>query len=96
MSSILTNERQISIFQFFCNPAPWSLVGKRAEVKRFTQNWGPRITAIPLICTEGIIDIGIYEGNMKGATFHEFVTEKLCLNVLPFDGRNPRSVVILG
>lgn len=60
------------------------------------QNWGPRITAIPLICTEGIIDTGIYEGNINGATFHDFVTEKLCPNLLPFDGINPRSVVILG
>ena len=73
-----------------------SLVGKRAEVKKVIQNWGLRITAIPLICTEGIIDVGIYEGNVNGATFHDFVTEKLCPYLLPFDGRNPRSVVILG
>ncbi|KAJ7380577.1 hypothetical protein OS493_009044 [Desmophyllum pertusum] len=73
-----------------------SLVGKRAEVKKFMQNWGPRITAIPLICTEGIIDTGIYEGNINGVTFHDFVTEKLCPNLLPFDGINPCLVVILG
>jgi len=65
-------------------------------VKEFMQNWGPRITAILLICYEGIIDIGLYQGNVDSATFEDFVTEKLCPNLLPFNGTNPRSVVILG
>ena len=60
------------------------------------QNWGPRITAIPIICTEGMIDLGLYQGNVNGATFEGFVDEKLCPNLLPFDGINPRSVVIMG
>nr|XP_058973947.1 uncharacterized protein LOC131800278 [Pocillopora verrucosa] len=72
-----------------------SLVGKRAVVKKFMQNWGPHITAIPIICTEGIIDIGMYTGNVNAVTFLNFVTDKLCPNLLPFNGRNPRSVVIL-
>ena len=60
------------------------------------QNWGPRITAIPIICTEGMIDLGLYQGNVNGATFEDFVDEKLCPNLLPFNGINPRSVVIMG
>ena len=59
------------------------------------QNWGRRITAIPIICNEGIIDIGMYAGNVNAVTFLNFVTDKLCPNLLPFNGRNPRSVVIL-
>ncbi|XP_022780415.1 uncharacterized protein LOC111321714 [Stylophora pistillata] len=59
------------------------------------QNWGPRITAVPIICTEGMIDVGLYQGNVSGATFEGFVDEKLCPNLLPFDGINPRSVVIM-
>ena len=65
-------------------------------VKRVMQNWGPRITAIPVLCTERIMDIGLYEGTVKAATFQDFVTEKLCPNLLPFNGVNLRSVVILG
>ena len=65
-------------------------------VKRVMQNWGPRITAFPVLCTEGIMDIGLYEGTANAATFQDFVTEKLCPNLLPFNGVNPRSVVILG
>ena len=68
-------------------------------MKRVMQNWGPRITAIPVLCTGGgggVMDIGLYEGTVNAATFQDFVTEKLCPNLLPFNGVNPRSVVILG
>ena len=74
-----------------CSP-----IGKRAEVKRMTQNWGLRITAILILCTEGMIDLGLYQGNVNGATFKDFVDEKLCPNLLPFNGINSRSVLIMG
>ena len=54
------------------------------------------VTAIPILCTEGMVDLGLYEGNVNTATFLDFVTEKLCPNILPFNGVNPRSIVILG
>ena len=65
-------------------------------VKQFKQNWGPRITAIPVLCTEEIIDLGIYEGNVNAATFLNFTRDGLCPNLLPFNGINPRSMVVLG
>ena len=65
-------------------------------MKRITQNWGLRITAIPILCTEGMIDLGLYQGNVNGATFKDFVDEKLCPNLLPFNGINSRSVLIMG
>ena len=45
-----------------------SLVGKRATVKRQAQNWGPCITAIPVICTEGMIEVGI-RARLMGQNF---------------------------
>ena len=68
---------------------------EKSSGKKFMQNWGPRITAIPVICTEGIIDIGMYAGNVNAGTFLNFVTDKLCPYLLPFNGRNLQSVVIL-
>ena len=65
-------------------------------MKKVMQNWGPRITAIPILCSEGMVDLGLYEGNVNAATFLDFVTEKLCPNILPFNGVNLQSVVILG
>ena len=58
--------------------------------------WGPRITAIPIICSEGLLDVGLYEGHVNGETFLTFVNNVLTPCLLPFDGFNPRSVVILG
>ena len=60
------------------------------------QNWGPHKTSFPILCTEGMIDLGLYQGNVNGATFEDFVDEKLCSNLLPFYGINLRSVVIVG
>ena len=74
-----------------------SLVGERTVVKKVKmQNWGSRATAIPILCTEGMVELGLYEGNVNVATFQDFVTEKLCPNILPFNGVNTRSIVILG
>ena len=41
------------------------------------QNWGPHKTAFPILCTEEMIDLGLYQGNVNGATFEDFVDEKL-------------------
>jgi len=74
----------------------YSPIGKRAEVKCTAQNRGPRITAISIIRTEGMIDLGLFQGNVNGVTFEDLVDEKLCPNLLSFNGINPRSVVIMG
>ena len=90
ISKLLSQDKRLS------GSYGYSPVGTRATVKRQAQNWGPRITAIPIICMEGMVEVGIYQGNVDGARFEEFVDQKLCPNLLPFNGVNPRSVVIMG
>ncbi len=58
--------------------------------------WGPCITAILVICTEGLLDIGIYNRHITGETFLDFVINTLAPCLLPFNRFNPQSVVILG
>lgn len=60
------------------------------------QNWGPRISAIPVISTDGFLDVGLYRGNVNEAVFLEFVDDVLAPNLQAFNGVNPRSVVIMG
>ena len=74
----------------------YSFRGYRAEVHRQLSKWNPRIKVIPIICTEGLIEIGIYRGTTNGDVFLQFVNERRVLNLLPFDGVNPRLVVIMG
>ena len=45
----------------------------------------------------GLMDVGLYRGHVNEVTFLDFVTlDVLAPNLLPFDGVNPRSVVIMG
>lgn len=67
----------------------------RAEVVRPHANWGPRISAIPIASTEGLLDVGIYRGNVNSDVFLDFVHDHLAPNVNPFNGINPRSIVVM-
>ena len=46
--------------------------------------------------TEGLLDIGIYNGHVNDEIFLEFVKTILAPYLLPFNGTNKRSIVILG
>ncbi|KXJ08334.1 hypothetical protein AC249_AIPGENE28337 [Exaiptasia diaphana] len=72
-----------------------SFKGTRAEVARLRQPWGPRISAIPVVSTDGILDIGIYDGHVDGALFLHFVNTTLAPHLQPFNGFNARSIVVL-
>jgi len=68
----------------------------RAEELRPHLNWGPRISAIPIASTAGLLDVGIYRGNVNSDVFLDFVHDHLAPNVSPFNGINPRSIVVMG
>ena len=56
---------------------------------------GKRYSAIPVMSIEGVHDVYIAEGSVNGEKFEHFVEECLLPNLLPFDGINQRSVVIM-
>ena len=56
---------------------------------------GMRYTAIPVISIDGIHDIFIAEGTMNGERFTKFVKDVLLPHLNPFNGINPRFVVIM-
>ena len=56
---------------------------------------GTRYTAIPVLSTAGIHDVFIGEGTMNGERFKNFVRDVLLPHLNPFNGINPRSVVIM-
>lgn len=65
------------------------------EVVRPDANWGPRISAIPIASREGLLDVGIYRGNVNSDVFLDFVHDHLAPNVNPFNGINPPSIVVM-
>ena len=56
---------------------------------------GKRYSAIPIVSLEGIHDVYLTEGTMNGDRFTTFVRNCLLPVLMPFNGVNPRSVVIM-
>ena len=56
---------------------------------------GKRYNAIPILSLEGIHDLYLAEGSMNGDRFAQFEKDCLVPHLLPFNGVNPRSTVIM-
>ena len=56
---------------------------------------GKRISAIGVLTTRGVEDSYIVEGNVNADVFLQFIERSLLPILPPFDGDNPRSVVVL-
>lgn len=56
---------------------------------------GDRYSSIAAMSQEGVLDCYICRGSVNGDTFLEFVEQCLVPVLLPFDGINPRSIVVL-
>lgn len=57
--------------------------------------YGKRLSAIGVMSCNGIEDAYIAEGNVNSDMFLQFIQRSLLPILLPFDGDNPRSVVVL-
>ena len=56
---------------------------------------GERVSAISCMSICGILDVKMVTETSTGDTFYEFVQTHLIPHLLPFNGINPHSVVIL-
>lgn len=56
---------------------------------------GQRVSAIAAISCDGLLECELVTGTVSGEVFLEFVRGRLIPQMLPFDGTNKRSIVIL-
>ena len=56
---------------------------------------GKQISAIASMSVSGMLDVKTVTGSVDGAVFYDFVQTSLLHHLMPFDGHNPHSVVIL-
>jgi len=56
---------------------------------------GVRYSAIPVMSMRGIHDICLIEGTVNGDTFADFIDKCLFPCLMPFNGINPTSVVVM-
>ena len=72
----------------------YSLVGKTPSVSRLLVR-GKSYSAITALSFDGVLDTHITPNTVTGDTFLEFVETKLLLKVMPFDGVNPKSIIVM-
>ena len=56
---------------------------------------GERISAIAFLSVNGMLDCKTVKGTVNGDVFYDFVQATLLPHLMPFDGQNPHSVVLL-
>ena len=56
---------------------------------------GKRISAIPVFTTRGIEDLYLTSGSVNGDIFEDFICQCILPILLPYNGHNPRSVVLI-
>ena len=56
---------------------------------------GVRYSAIPVVSMDGVHDVYLAEGSVNGDKFELFIRECLLPILSPFNGSNPRSIVIM-
>ena len=54
-----------------------------------------RVSTIACMSVQGVLDVKIVKGTSNGDTFYEFLHSNLLPHLIPFDGSNPHSVVVL-
>ena len=72
----------------------YSLRGRPAVSKKLLVR-GQRVSAIASMSTGGILDCVTYTGSVTGDKFKHFIRHSLLPQLQPFDGVNPRSIVVL-
>ena len=72
----------------------YSVRGKLARYQTFLVR-GERISAIACMSSAGLLDVKTFQGTANGETFYNFVQTHLLPHLMPYNGINPHSVVVL-
>ena len=72
----------------------YSLKG-HAPVSQKLMGCGKRFSALALMSTRGIEDVALLGGGVDGINFCDFIERSVLPAMMPFDGVNPRSILIM-
>ena len=53
------------------------------------------VSTIAMMSMNGLFDVKIVHGSVNGEVYNDFVEQFLVPHLLPYDGHNPHSVIIL-
>ena len=72
----------------------YSIRGKPAKSHKLLVR-GERVSAIACMSLAGLLDVYTFQGTATGEVFYNFVQTHLLPHLMPYNGINPHSVVIL-
>ena len=72
----------------------YSLRG-HAPVSQKLMGRGKRFSALACMSVRGIEDVELFEGAVDGDKFFDYLGKSFLPSMLPFDGVNPRSILVL-
>lgn len=72
----------------------YSMRGKPAQKHAWFVR-GERVSGIAIISVSGLLDVSVVKGTVDGDKFYHFVLKYLLPHLMPFNGVNSHSVVIL-
>ena len=72
----------------------YSLRGRRTRAHRLRAR-GQHVSAIGAMSVNGILECQFYHGAVNGETFYSFIENSLLPHLVPFNGTNEHSVVIM-
>ena len=72
----------------------YSLRGMPAKSHKIISR-GKHVSAIAMMSMNGILDVKIVHDSVNGEVYSDFVEQFLVPHLLPYDGHNPHSVIIL-
>ena len=72
----------------------YSLIGQRCEAKRLLAR-GQRVSSIAALSSEGILDVKFVHGNVNSEIFSQFIELYVLPHLLPFNGTNCNSIVVM-
>lgn len=72
----------------------YSPIGTRAYSRSLLMK-GKRFSAISMMSINGMLDVYVTPNSVNAEIFEDFIDKSLLRHVMPFNGRNPNSVVIL-
>jgi hypothetical protein len=56
---------------------------------------GQHLSAIAFMSVQGLLDVKVVKGGVDGDVFYDYVQNTLLPHLMPFNGTNPHSVVVL-
>ena len=81
---------------------------RRNVLRRYAYSWrgmpavahrllvrGQRLSSIAIMSTSGVLDCHVVQGTVDGDVFYDFVQNDLLPHMMPFNGVNPHSVLVL-